>query len=254
MNTYVVQGQPDKALAAAKAQISSSPDNADFYDLLADLLFRNKKDYEGAEAALEKSLQLSKNNIHAWIKLGQVQAASGKIDEAIATYQQAAQINPHEVNCYIALGELYEAREQWAEAAAAYQKALVVKPEEPLASGNLAYVMLQSGENSDVALSLAQTARLGLPNSSAVADTLGWAYYQKGAYPLAIDFFKRALQLQRESKSPEDPRIYYHLGMAFGKIGQSALARQELQMALKAGPSPSDAADARKQLALLVKQ
>ncbi len=52
----------------------------------------------------------------------------------------------------------------------------------------LASVMLQSGGNLDVALSLAQTARRGMPDSPNVADTLGWIYYQKGAYRSAVDF------------------------------------------------------------------
>jgi cellulose synthase operon protein C len=65
-----------------------------------------------------------------------------------------------------------------------YQKALEIQPDNPLASNNLAYLILQQTAqrrgNVDVALAMAQTARRGMPDSSSVADTLGWAYYQKG--------------------------------------------------------------------------
>lgn len=251
MNAHLAQGQIDKALGAANAQIAKSPNNADFYDLLGTLLFRNEKDLGAAEEALRKSVELNKSNVDAAIKLGEVQAARGKVDQAIATYQQSLQVNSGEVRFYILLGELYQSRKDWSPATEAYRKALAIKPQNPVASGNLAFVMLQSGQNSDMALALAQTARRGLPESPTVVDTLGWVYYQKGAYPLAIDFFEEALKLERESKSADDSRIYYHLGMAYEKIGRTALARQELQMALKIDPNSVDGADAKKEIAQL---
>src|ERR1035437_2857744 len=88
---------------------------------------------------------------------------------------------------YILLGGLYESKQDWNKAQDAYRKALGLKPNDPLASRSLANVMLQSGGNLDEAMTLAQTARRGMPNSPAAADTLGWVYYQKGAYRPAID-------------------------------------------------------------------
>jgi predicted Zn-dependent protease len=69
--------------------------------------------------------------------------------------------------------------------------------------------MLQTGGNVDVAISLAQTARRLMPDSPNAADTLGWAYYQKGLYPTAIDLFKEALK-----KMPNDPTFQDHLKKA----------------------------------------
>jgi len=63
------------------------------------------------------------------------------------------------------MGELYESKQNWDKAKESYQKALEIQPDNPLASNNLAYVMLESGGNVDVALSLAQTARRGMPDS-----------------------------------------------------------------------------------------
>ena len=45
--------------------------------------------------------------------------------------------------------------------------------------------MVETGQNLDVALSLAQIARRGMPNSPSSADTLAWVYYQKGNYDSA---------------------------------------------------------------------
>jgi tetratricopeptide (TPR) repeat protein len=251
MNTYLADNQPDKAIAAANLQIAKSPDSSAFYDLLGTALFNRKKDYEGAEAAFKKSAALDKNNADALLKLGQVQVAKGLPDQALATYQHALQDNPHEAMFYILMGELYESKHDWNQAKDAYQKALEIKPENPLASNNLAYVMLQSGGNVDMALSLARTARRGMPDSPSAADTLGWVLYQKGAYQSAIDLFQEALKLGEKSKAPDDATIHYHLGLAYAKTGKNDLARQQLQRVLKIDPKYSEATDVKKQLAQL---
>ena len=248
MNTYVAQKQYDKAIAAANAQIAKSPNISNFYDLLGTALFDGKKDYPGAQAALQKAIALDKNNIDALEKLGKVQVQQGALDQALATYQQASKNNPGEARFYILSGELYEAKQNWDQAKAMYQQALSVSPDDPLASNNLAYVLLEQGGNVDVAMGMAQTARRGMPNSPNAADTLGWAYYQKGVYQSAISQFQEALRLNEKIGAADDPVLHYHLGLAYKKANQISLARQQLEKALKLKP---DHADARKALSEL---
>ncbi len=251
MNCFLAQKQPDEAIAAANAQIAKVPDSSAFYNLLGTTLFNNKKDLNGAEVALKKSSDLDKNNADALLKLGQVQIAKGATDQAIATYQNSLKNNPNDASFCILLGELYESKRDWNSAKEMYQKALVLKPENPLASNNLAYVMLQTGDNADMALSLAQTARRGMPDSPNAADTLGWVYYQKGAYRSAIDLFQEAIRLKQKAGSADDPTYHYHLGLAYQKTDQTALARQHLERVLKINPNYSDASDVKKLLAQL---
>ena len=82
-----------------------------------------------------------------------------------------------------------------------------------------------------------------------MADTLGYIYYQKGAFNSAINLFREALRLIDKSKVPPDANVHYHLALAYQKTNQSVLARQELQRALKINPNYSDTADLKKQLA-----
>lgn len=248
MNTYVAQKEYDKAIAAANAQIAKSPNTSNFYDLLATALFDGKKDYAGAEAALRKAVALDKNNIDALEKLGKVQAKQDSLEQALATYLQASKDNPNEAQFYILAGELYETKPNWDQAKAMYQQALSLSPDNPVASNNLAYVLLQQGGNVDVAMGMAQTARRGMPNSPNAADTLGWAYYHKGIYQSAISQFQEALRLNERAGAPDDPVLHYHLGLAYQKINQLSLARQQLEKALKLKP---DNADARKALSEL---
>ena len=112
INTLLVQGQLDKAVAAVKSQIEKSPGNSGFYDLLGTVLLRNKKDLNGAETALQKSVDIDRNT-DALIKLGEAQAGKGEVDQAIALYQQAIKDHPRNAGFYTLLGELYESKRDW---------------------------------------------------------------------------------------------------------------------------------------------
>jgi tetratricopeptide (TPR) repeat protein len=247
MNVYLGQKQLDQAVAAARAQVAKAPNVSGFYDLLGSALFQ-KKDHAGADAALRKAVELDSNNSDALLKLGQVQAAQGSVAQALATYQQSIKDHPREIAFYILAGEMYESQSNWDQAKAMYQKALEVQPNYPLASNNLAYVMLQQGGNVDMALAMAQTAWRGMPDSSNAADTLGWAYFQKGVYQSAIEMFQESLRLNEKRGAADSTVVHYHLAMAYEKANQLSQARQQLERALKINPNNRDARKALSEL------
>src|SRR5207302_9247697 len=162
---YLARRQADKGIAAVNAQLAKVPNTSAFHDLLGTMLFNNKKDMKGAEEELSKAAELDKNDYDALLKLGQVEVAQGSVDQAIATYQRSLKNNPREIRFYILVGELYESKQDWEKAKQMYQKALEIQPDNPLASNNLAYVMLQQRGNVDVAPSMAQTALRGMTDS-----------------------------------------------------------------------------------------
>jgi tetratricopeptide (TPR) repeat protein len=103
----------------------------------------------------------------------------------------------------------------------------------------------------DQALQLAQTARRNMPESSNVADTLGWAFYQKGVYESAIGMFQEAIKLAAINNETDNPTYHYHLGLAYARTERPGLARQHLERVLKIDPKYSGADDVRKELAEL---
>ena len=248
INTYTAQKQYDKAIAAANSQIAKSPNNSVFFELLGSVLLSGKKDYSGAETALRKAVDLDKNNADAVEKLGKIEIDKGSPDQALALYMQATKDHPREVRFYILAGQLYVAQQSWDQAKSTYQQALNISPDNPLASNDLAYVILQQGGNVDVAMNMAQTARRAMPDSPNAADTLGWAYYQKGIYQSAINQFHEALRLNEKVGAPENAAVHYHLGLAYQKTNQISLARQHLEKAVKINPEDADARKALSQL------
>lgn len=254
MGVHFAEGKPASAFAAARVQIAKVPGSSAFHDMLGTVLFdhkRDKRDIAESESNLTESVELDEHNVDAWLKLIQVQAVGSSSDQAVSTGRRAIEKNPDESGLYVLLGELYVSRRQWQEATAALEKALSLSPQNPAASNDLASLMLQTGGNPDLAMPLAETARRGLPDSPQVADTMGWALYQKGAYESAIDQFQEALKLAERAKSPDSATVHFHLGLAYEKVGEPGLARQHLERVLRINPAYSRVEDVKKMLAEL---
>jgi cellulose synthase operon protein C len=125
-----------------------------------------------------------------------------------------------------------------------YRKALEIEPTYAPAANNLAYLMVQNGEDINSALALAQIARQKMPDSPSAADTLAWIYYQKGFYSLAASLLQEALQ-----KAPDNPTHHYHLGMVYQKQNNKVASRKQLERALQLNPNDPEAAQIRQALA-----
>jgi tetratricopeptide (TPR) repeat protein len=239
---YVLRNDAAGAMSRINAQVAKAPNNSAFLVLLGGLKL-GVKDLAGAEASLQKALELNKKNGEAYLLLGQVQLARGTKDKALATYEQWVKEQPGDDRGFYLLGGLYDGSGDWRKAQELYQKALQLQPENGLAANNLSFSMLEHGGNVELALSHAMAARQNLANSPNAEDTLGWAYYHKGEYKLAISMLERAL-----ARMPENASVHYHLGLSYQKMQDTARARRHLQKLLDLDPKHPHAEDARKAL------
>jgi tetratricopeptide (TPR) repeat protein len=238
----LLKKQPAQALARLNAQIAKSPKNSGFYDLLAQLQIENKN-FDQAAATAQKAMQLNPDDSEAVSIYAQLQAARGQVASAIGTWQQWTKTHPGNAGVLTILGMLEEARGNKWQAEEDYKKALQLQPAQALAANNLAYLMLENHENVDVALTLAQTARRGMPNSPSSADTLAWAYYYKGTYGFARDLLENAIKI-----NPNSPAMQYHLGMVYGKLSDKNNAVIHLKKAIALAPNSPAAKDAQSAL------
>jgi tetratricopeptide (TPR) repeat protein len=150
---------------------------------------------------------------------------------------------PNNARLNLAIAQLYERQGNWQQAEASYQKVLNIQQDEPQASNNLAYLLLEHGGSVNVALTLAQAAHRGMPDVPSSADTLGWAYYHNGAFSVAAPLFEDAIK-----KLPNNPAYHYHLGMTYQKLSDSARAHEELEKAISLDPKSPVAEQARQAL------
>ena len=127
-----------------------------------------------------------------------------------------------------------------------FQRAVDLDPKAAIASNNLAWIYAESGDNLDVALQLAQTAKSQLPNVAQINDTLGWIYYKKDMKPQAVTYLEEATK-----QEPANATIHYRLGLAYLKQGNRRAAKLSILEALKLDPNFSGADDAKKTLATI---
>ena len=236
------QKQPAKALARLNAQIDKSPKNSGLYDLLAQLQIQNKN-LDQAAATAQKAIQLNPNDGEAVVLFAQIQVQRGQVANAVGAWEQWSKAHPNDAGPYAILGSLEEARGDIGKAETYYKKSLQIQPEQALAANNLAYRMLENGENADVALTLAQTARRAMPNSPKTADTLAWAYYHKGTYAFARDLLEDAVKAD-----PDSAAMQYHLGMVYSKLSDKSSAVVHLKKAVSLAPDSPTAKDAKAEL------
>jgi tetratricopeptide (TPR) repeat protein len=194
----------------------------------------------------QKAMQMNPGDAAAVMAYTRAAVAGGHVDQAISRWQIWAGSHPGDANSQVILGNLLEAKGDANGAMAAYKKALAIQPEQPVAANDLAFLMLQNGQDLDVALSLAQTARRAMPHSPNTADTLAWAYYQKGIYASARDLLEDA-----EKTAPNDASIQYHLGMTYSKLGNKPNAIDHLKKAVSLAPNTQTGNDATKALGSL---
>ena len=222
---------PESAIARVQALIVNFPKRSDLYDQLAELQ-RVTKDLAGAQASAETAMKLNPSDSDAIVIYSRALIENGNAAKAVATWQQWTTDHPKDAQANIILGSLLESQGDRDKAIASYKKALEIQPDQPVAANNLAYLMVESGQNIDVALSLAQTARRSLPNSPSTADTLAWAYYHKESYLSARDLLEEAIKT-----APDNASLQYHLGMTYSKLSDKSNAMLHLKKAVTLEPN-----------------
>ena len=241
----VGQGKREEARERLLKQRDLSPKNPLLHVLLGQF-YGAARQFDEAEQSFKQAIELDDKVYEAYAGLASIYLQSKKLDLAVKEYKTVLSKNPKLLPAHMVLGMIYESQKKYEEAQSSYQEALKINPRFAPAANNLAWLMMERGGNSDVALSYAQTAREVMPNDPNIADTLGWIYYQKKIYLQAAALLKEAAE-----KMSENPTVQYHYGMAQYKNGNKAEAVQALEKSLKLKADHPGAAEAKAALSAL---
>jgi tetratricopeptide (TPR) repeat protein len=196
---------------------------------LGNMYFKTGR-WSEAERAYREAIQTFPALHTAYAGLGSVQAAQGKLPQAIDSYKKAQSITPM-VQYAAALYDLYtisgkksEARQQGdlVDVVAKLEEASNMK-----ANRTLALVYANQDRNLKRALELAQ-ADFEVRQDVYTYDALAWALYKNKRYEEAQQASGQALKLG----TPEAP-FFYHAGMIANALGDRAEAKKQLEKALQ---------------------
>lgn len=237
------QGHWDDAVEFVRSLAARAPDRADYRIALAGVYFGGARFGEAA-AEYQRLATANPQAERIQVLLGESKARSGDISGAIAAFERASQLASGDPAPRINLGILYDRAGRPAEARKAYEDVLRTQPDNATALNNLAYLDADAGVDLDRALAYAQRARQARPDDPEVLDTLGFIYIQKN---LADDGLRMLGELV--IRKPGNATYHLHLALALYQKGDRALARKELEAALRSKPSDKEQGKIRALLA-----
>ncbi|MBI3439387.1 MAG: tetratricopeptide repeat protein [Proteobacteria bacterium] len=163
--------------------------------------------------------------------LADIYRATHNDPEAEATYTELIGDVPGDWRLWFARGAARIRLHRLAEGEADLQHALQLAPDQPDIMNYLGYSWVDRGEHVQEGLSMIQRAAELQPQSAAITDSLGWAYFRVHDYARALDNLEHAVELEAD-----DPTLNDHLGDAYWRAGRHTEARYQWQRALSFNP------------------
>jgi tetratricopeptide (TPR) repeat protein len=234
VTSYTTQNQLGAGVDAVRAHAAAHPKSADVQYFLGNLLLQ-AGDKAGAKQAFAAAKSIDPNFTPADLSLAQIDLLQSNWNDA---RQQLNTILSNKGENPLArqwLGMLEATAGDAAAAMADFRKVIEVQPDNAKALNNLAYLLTESGNQTEEPLKYAQKAVELDPSNPKFEDTLGWVLYRRAVYDLAVKHLESSV-----SKKPT-ALPYYHLAMAYMKAGKEERGRAALNNALRLDSSLPEA-------------
>jgi len=209
-DTYAWQSELDfpfeemlvKAEAAANKALSLDDGLGEAYNTLAHIK-QSRMDFEGAEAAYQRALELSPNYAPAYYWYGNLlREMLGRAAEALELHRRGLALDPLSAPIIADVGQDLAAVGRYDEALAWLKSAVAVDPDYPYF-----YIIIGvhywfvSGQLDEAAMSLMKAFSLD-PGYSAVPAWLGWLFLDLGDPDRAESWIRRSIALGPENRWP----------------------------------------------------
>lgn len=238
VETDMAQNKPDAALQLLLAESKKYPNRMDLLVGLGNTAVRAGR-YDDAIGYYQRVLdgldKNAKSRGEVYLRIGETYRRKGDNNNAIAALQQARTVLPDSELVLDELGVTLDQTGRQKDAKPIYEAIIRMDPNNAVALNNLAYLMVETGLDSDMALSYAQRAKQLLPDMPEVEDTLGWIYLKKAQTDFAINAFQDLV-----AKAPGHSTFHYHLAMAYKQKGDKGKAIAECREALKFNPTAAE--------------
>ncbi len=263
----VGQRQPQGGLIYLRLALRLDPSLDEAWVLIGDLM-TSAKDSTAATAAYSQISPSSTRYGEARNRLAWGLQRGGDNAAAIKLAEETVKQRPKDVDCLSTLADLLRSAERfdesikildrviamrgetaewgyyfmrgiarersgkWTDAEADLKKALDLNPTEPEIMNYLGYSWIDRGENLEEGLALIRQALTGRPDSGAMVDSLGWAYFRLGDFKRAADMLEQAVQMEAA-----DADVNNHLGDAYWRVGRKVEAKYQWERVLTLQPT-----------------
>ncbi|MCP4745732.1 MAG: tetratricopeptide repeat protein [Desulfobacteraceae bacterium] len=183
------------------------------------LLHHNMGKINRAIAVLKQGLKHDDKKVDYYLYLGTFYEELERYQEAVGILKQGLKLDKRNSMLHYRLGVVYDKMELKKDSIEIMKKVLRLKPDNAEALNYLGYTYADMGINLDEAVTLIHSALELKPDDGYIADSMGWVYYKRGQYSLALKYLIKAASLV-----PDDPVILEHLGDVHVKMDNSAEA------------------------------
>ncbi|MEM9386372.1 MAG: tetratricopeptide repeat protein [Pseudomonadota bacterium] len=226
--------RPEEALSELETYLKEHPDDFAGLTLQGQVLSRTQRMDEAREV-LERSLAVRNDVWPTYRDLISVNVALNDVGAAIEVADRGLAVAPENTQLRVIKAQLLEREEAYLAAIAEYETLLGTDPSSLVAINNLASLVAdhdRSPERLDYAAQLARPLRT--QSNPVFLDTVGWLAYRLENFIEARSLLEQAVRTARAEPRYAQvlPQLRYHLGMTYVAVGESALARTELEAAI----------------------
>ncbi len=174
------------------------------------------------------------------MNLGMAYIEANQYTPALKELLQAEKYTPDDARIHFYLGIAYHGNGFSDKAVEAFKKAIDLKPDYSEAHNFLGIIYSNAGQwDMAIASFNRAIANIVYDTPAAALYNMGWAYYQKGEYPMAVRKYDEALM--REPNTVLAPLIYKNRGLARYGMGHIVEAMYDFKQALAAVPDYAEA-------------
>src|ERR1035437_619838 len=222
VRTYAAQKQFPIGVQKAKEHALRQPASAAVQQFLGQLLLATG-DRAGARKAFEAAKRAKPGLVTAELVLAAMDSTEGKREEARKRLSAVVASHPGNAPARLLFAQLEMSAGNTPAAIEQYRKILASDEKNAMALNGLAYLLAENGQP-DEAIKYAQKAKEVAPDDEAVDDTLGWTYFRKGMYAMAVTHLESATAKEGTALRK------YHLAMAYLRAGDPKRGRQTFEI------------------------
>jgi len=214
-------------LAELCRKIDKTPKNSDLYQQRAEYYYRNKK-MDEALADILQAIKLDDKNSSYYITLADIYFAKNETDLVEEVLHKAIEIDNFN-EAYLKLAELYLYQYMYKECDETLEKAIRLQNHNPKAYLTKAILLKETGDTTGW-LRMMQLV-IDQDPKEVIAFTSLAEYFQEERNPLAISYYKNALEI-----TPNDKLLNYNLGRLFQDLGEYELAIEQYHNLISIDP------------------